>query len=453
MDSTTAKIVGTVCSRIAVALLGSITGVIVSRCLQPDGRGAYFVILSIATTAMALGHMSLEQANVYLWPSAATRRSLSTNAAVLGSTVGAFASAAAFVLVVGLGPEIIPVASYRLLGIALAAVPAAMVLLYLNGLLTLDDRIGRINLATLLAGIAQCGILLGLAVSDRLDVGTAVIVWAASMALPLAVVLPTARIRPGAFSLKLARSALALGARYHLGMAALYLLLRIDIFLLNGQVSINQVGLYSLAVTLAEFVHLPTNAIAQVALPRQVAGSLAEIGRFTARVARLCCVAAALAMAGIVAAGPWLVPAVFGDSFADSVPVLAAIGPGVVALAAIRPVGGFLVRLNRPLLMSAVIGAATLINVGLNILLIPGFGIVGAGLASSVAYLLLAGCYAAWLCRGAGLGLAALLPRPADLTGALASLRGGHRATAAPTKTLAQTATFSRSLTNERVRR
>jgi O-antigen/teichoic acid export membrane protein len=426
--SDAAKIVGTVCSRGAVALLGGVTGVVVSRALQPDGRGAYFVVVSVATTAMALGHLSVEQANVYLWSSPAIRRSLTANAAMLGCAGGAAAAAAALVVVAALGPDRVPVAGYGLLAAALLAVPPATVLLYLNGLLALDGRIGRVNLATLLAGTVQCLVLVGLAATGRLDVGAAVLVWTASMVVPLAVVLPAARIQWNAFSPGLARRALRLGLRYHLGMATLYLLLRVDVFLLNAQVSTAQVGVYSLAVTLAELVHLPANAVAQVVLPRQIRDELAPAGRFTAEAARRCCLMAAAGVAGMVVVGPWLVPAVFGSAFGGCVPALAALGPGVVALATIRPVGGFLVRLNRPLLMSGAIGAVTAVNVALNLLLIPDLGIVGAGLASSVAYLLLAVCYGTWMCRSARLEATALLPRSGDLRPVLVWL-GRHRRT------------------------
>jgi O-antigen/teichoic acid export membrane protein len=205
------------------------------------------------------------------------------------------------------------------------------------------------------------------------------------------------------------------GFRYHLGMAALFLLWRIDTFLLNAQASRHEVGLYVVAVTTAEALYLVTDSVAQVSLPRQLEGTLAEAAAFTARITRLNTLVATAAGLGIVALGPVLVPLVFGGDYGGSVGPLLALVPGVVALGLIRPITPILVRLNRPLRVSLFCSLALLLNVALNFALIPVAGAVGAATASSVAYAALAVAYVRWLISATSLELSELWPTRSDI--------------------------------------
>lgn len=417
-----AKALGTILAKIATYGLGLIASIVVARVLGPEGRGSYFVIVTVAATAMSLGHLSIEQANVYLWGRERDRRQLAANSVAIGLAAGLLAGALAWLVVRLLGPDRVPVAGYGLLAVALAAVPAGMLALYVSILVVLDDRIGRVNLSRLLAALLQTAALIALAVAGRLDVAWVVWIWAATTALPLVVVLLGFGARPRHLSARLAGEAMGVGLRYHLGMSAVFLLFRVDVFLLNAMVTRAEVGLYSLAVTLAELTYLITDSLAQVALPVQSSGPLDESGRFTARAARTNLIVALTTMAGIGLFGPLFVPLLFGSEFSGSMRAVYALAPGVIALATMRPAGGFLIRLNRPMLVSAASWAALAINVALNLVLIPALGIVGAGVASSVAYVLLAAFYLTWLSRAAALPPRELIPRISDLYGPVSAL-------------------------------
>jgi O-antigen/teichoic acid export membrane protein len=76
---------------------------------------------------------------------------------------------------------------------------------------------------------------------------------------------------------------------------------------------------------------------------------------------------------------------------------------------------GVLLKRGRPGLASAFGGAALALNVILNLFLLPAVGVVGASIASSIAYVFLAGAYVA-VTRSPGAARAAdLIPRRGDL--------------------------------------
>jgi O-antigen/teichoic acid export membrane protein len=304
---------------------------------------------------------------------------------------------------------------YGQLAMALAAIPAAMAVLYLNNILVLRSEIQVVNRGSLLGGGLQCGALLTLGAVTRLSPTLVIALWAVSVTVPLAVLLPAVRPRPRQWDRSLARQALDRGLRYHLGLASLFLLFRVDILLLDGLTTTAAVGLYSLAVSLAELTRLVTDAIAQIALPRQLAADREGAAAATLGVTRLTVVVALGSVILMCVAAPPLIPIVYGPAFRGSVPALLALSPGLLALGATRTIGAFLLRLDRPMLASAMSVAALFVNVALNLVLVPAYGIVGSAIASSVAYAALAGWQTTWFLRATGASPRDLLPGPAEL--------------------------------------
>jgi O-antigen/teichoic acid export membrane protein len=388
------QVAGTVANRIVRLVLGLATSVVIARALNPDGRGSYYVIITVATTTLAMGHLSVEQSQVWLWTRPENRRSVAVNSVLLGLSVGAVAALAAVLVLVVLNPHRLP--DLRDHVIALAAVPFAMIVLYANNVLVLQSRIDIVNRAALLGTAAQCGLLLLLGLAGRLSVTWVVVSWAASMVLPAASLVAGIRPRPAERDLALAWRALGRGLRYHLGSASLYLLFRVDILLLAAFSSDAAVGIYSLAVTVAELARIVTDSISQVVLPQQAGSDDGRAVAFTVKTTRVMVFAGLVSIGLGCAAVPLGIPLLYGHAFAGSVEPFFALAPGVFALSGSRAIGACLLRLDRPMLSSAASVIALVLNVGLNLVLIPSYGVVGCAAASSIAYCVLAAIQVVW---------------------------------------------------------
>jgi len=415
-----ARVLGTVASRFARFVVGAATSIVISRALLPEGRGQYAVILGVVTISLSLGHLSLEQAHVFLWNKVNHRTTLIANAFVLGLPLGGVSAIAAGLIVVSLGRDTFPIASYSLLVVGLAAVPLSTIVLYGNHFLILERRTSRVNSVSVTAAIVSLAVFGVLALAGQLSVSA--VVWVATLSSlgQLILIVSALDVRVRAIDLRLASRALTLGLRYHLGLAAFILLLKVDILLLNTKVSSFQVGLYSLAVTLAELTFLLTDSVSQVVLPRQIDEELEKAAIFTARVVRTSLLVGAMFIGAILVGSPVVIPTLYGQSFAGAIAPLIALAPGVLALSTIRPVSGFLVKLDQPLILSSANIGATVLNVILNLALIPPFGILGAALASSISYMLLAAFHIGWLIHAGAVTAGQLRPRWQDVTGPLA---------------------------------
>src|SRR5262245_41913472 len=64
---TVAKVRGSMASDVIRLVLSALMGVVISRALEPAGRGEYAIVVVIATIATVLGHLSIGNANVTFW--------------------------------------------------------------------------------------------------------------------------------------------------------------------------------------------------------------------------------------------------------------------------------------------------------------------------------------------------------------------------------------------------
>jgi O-antigen/teichoic acid export membrane protein len=185
---------------------------------------------------------------------------------------------------------------------------------------------------------------------------------------------------------KWAMRLLKFGVRTQAIWVLLALNYRLDMALLASLGSLNQLGVYSIAVGFTEVAWLGANALSAVLLPHL---SNVEPGVAFLRAARGLRMAASstLLFASAVGIGLWLLAVpVFGSGFAGTTVAFFALIPGLVALAAFKIVAIHEIAMHRIAQPIALAGMGVVVNVVANVLLIPRLGPVGAALSSSLSY-------------------------------------------------------------------
>ncbi|MEU0567484.1 polysaccharide biosynthesis C-terminal domain-containing protein [Nonomuraea sp. NPDC005983] len=411
LSSSLGKVVHTIGSQTVQVLLGTVTGVLIARVLQPEGRGTYSVIATTTLTAIILGHASIDKSQIYLWTNRARHRALTANGLMLGLTLGTITTLVALVLMsVGAMPTTSP-----LLGVAMIAVPFGVVATNLKGIAWLESRTDIVNRATIAAALTQCLPLLVLSAVGGITVTTVIVFWTISTVTPFVLLIRALRPHPRLVDVPLACRQLALGGRYHVGLVAFYLLMTVDTLLLNALDSAAGVGIYTVAVTVLSLAGIPAEATTRVVLPGQAGSDARHAEEITLRTLRLNLILSSVFLGILAAVSPMLIPMVYGQSFAGSVPPLLALAPGTVALSLIRPVEQYLVRLGRPVAMTLIAVGTLALNVLVNVALIPRWGPLGAALASTATYTLMACVEVSWFARSACIPLRGLLPRLDDV--------------------------------------
>jgi O-antigen/teichoic acid export membrane protein len=192
---------------------------------------------------------------------------------------------------------------------------------------------------------------------------------------------------------------------------------RADLYVVALLTTTAELGMYSVAISAAESLQVPTQVATLVTSPH--IGSLEVDGaaRLAAR-----CVRNNLLVAGAVCGllfvlAPFVVKLLYGDAFMPVVPALRILLIGVLFLSLGSPMSVyFTLKLGRPDVPLRLAGLSAVICIAMAVLLVPHLSLVGASLASTVAYV--AGAIGGiwWFTHSTKLGVRTMLvPTRTDL--------------------------------------
>ncbi len=381
--------------------LAAISTIVVARVLGPQGRGLFALATTVTGIGIQFGLLGLHSANTYFV--ARDRNVLSSlfgNSVLVGFVIGTVIVGVSS-LVCLFAPELMPI-SGTLLVLALLAIPFGIVQQLLQAILIGIQQIGDYNKAdlvkavsaiTLIAMVVLCGWASPAAICSAVLCGT--LLGLGVTARLLCKYLP---VRP-VLSSCLFKSSFRYGFKVYLSCLFMYFVLRLDLIMVDRLLDAKQAGFYSIAVALADQLYLLPTVAATVLFPK-----LTSIDSAAARlaVAKKSAAGVALIMVGLtsiaaILATP-LVQLLFGDEFLPCVPALIWLLPGLIMLSVNSILMNYFASNGLPLAAIVSPLCALVVNIWLNALLIPEFGIVGAAFASTVAYglmLLFSLCYLA----------------------------------------------------------
>ena len=186
---------------------------------------------------------------------------------------------------------------------------------------------------------------------------------------------------------RLARSIVSFGLLGQVGGLVNLLNLRLDFLVLGALAGPAPLGVYAVASKFAELARLPALAVTWVSYPRMARMGPAVSARVARRqLPRLAGLGVLSALVLALAARP-LLPAFYGSEFLASVPPAVIIAVGLVASPAGGLASGYLLGTRRPGTNSVLQAAGLVTTLVLDLVLIPPFGLLGAAVASALAYL------------------------------------------------------------------
>lgn len=396
-----------------IQLVGVLTGVLLARALGPEARGElaaavlWFVLL---TELLSLG---LLQANTYEAardPSSAGR--LAVTSVALSVALGLATIGIAFLLlpITMQGYSAEAIESARLL--ALSA-PLSLGALFLIGVLNGLERFKAFHLMRVLYVLVAAVGLLVVAVTSGLTVRSAILCYVAGNAVTfVAAIGLLANERHGSLlpTAQTARALIGFGARSHTSKVATIMNERLPQVVISIAFGAVDLGLFVVALTLRSVVVLVGQSTALVVLPviarAESDDERREVSRLLVSVSFL---ATALVAVPLVTVAPQLIDAFFGSAFAGASDVARVLLLAGVLASTNRVLEGVLQGVGRPLdpgLAEAV--ALVLTALGLGVFL-PTLGLLGAGLASLIAYVVSLAFMLRWTARALELPPASLL--------------------------------------------
>lgn len=167
-------------------------------------------------------------------------------------------------------------------------------------------------------------------------------------------------------------------------------LLNVDILLLQPLSGSSTTGYYKAALLVAEFIWFVPNAVQTTFLHSTSElwdrGAHKRISTLSSRTTRYTLLLSTLLALGLVALADSFIALYFGPDFVVAVEPLLLLLPGALGFAVARPI--FAISQGKGELGIPIVatGTAAAVNLVLNLLLIPSFGMLGAATATSVGY-------------------------------------------------------------------
>jgi O-antigen/teichoic acid export membrane protein len=406
------------------SVIAVVNGILLARLLGPAGRGDYSLLLLLPSTAMALTLLGLPQALGYF-----TAKGRAQGLVTKSFWLTAFLTLAAFVAVLALLPalreSILPGIDVSLIFLAFVALPLGLSATFTTGIVMGRQAVrwkAAVSTIVLLATTVLIVVILG-GLGPSVE-GAIVVYLLANGIGTLGFAIGAIRVTRGVGEgPKVSyRELLRYGLPLYPASLTVFLNYRADVYLIAWLLAdpSEPLGYYSMAVALAELVFFFPDAVSVLFFPH-VAGSVRDDSdRQVALVARVTLIAT-LGFALLMVPAAYVLITLVLPAFGPSIPVLLVLLPGVVALSVPKVIGGYMIGIARPDIVSAVSVASFVVNVLANLVLIPPFGIIGAAAASLVSYsfsALLTTAIAARLARTSLVSF--FLPRPADVCYVLA---------------------------------
>jgi O-antigen/teichoic acid export membrane protein len=399
-------------SRAAILAFGLAQSVIVARALGPSGRGAIVVAVSLMGLLTQAGSLGLVTANTYF---AARERSalgaIAINSLWFGGFVGA-TLAVSGVAVKLLAPGVLSGLNWSELVAVLVAIPGMLTALLLQAVLLGEGRSLAYNgLAVALQGLAVVGIAVVVTALHAGVLGVLLTIAAGQILNAGVYLVVLRRDRPAwRVDLDLARRMVRYGLRVYVATVLAFIVIRIDVLLVNAYRGPHDTGLYSVAVAAVDALYLLPAIVGFNLFPRIARGAERTLSIVVFRT--LAPLYAALCLVSVPLAGP-AIHLLYGPRFAGSVGLYYWIVPGAFSLGMVTVLSNHFAGQGFPLTVMLMWLSAVVLNIALNVLFLHD-GLFVAPLASSVAYGLLLVMHTVAFAREAG-GFRALVPRGSDL--------------------------------------
>lgn len=384
------NVLGVFTTELLIALLSFCTSVITARLLDPKDQGMLSLAMAVPITLTFISNLGLAQANIYF----------------IGRKRGPLVDITANSFTVALSIGLVTIVAICLLrDIALEAVfggldsaslmlvtcvvPLMLVDRYLLSILEGFSQFGLFNLRRLLTPLL---LFMGMLFSLRMvgaGLSGAILTYVIIIsATTIGFVLALGRMIPlkFGFNVTLLKDSLFYGVKSYFQSLIMHLLYQGDLYLVAIFLASDQVAYYVVATSLAKIAFYIPDSVGLVIFPSLSSMESEDAHRFTAVACRQTFFVTVFIAVALCMTSGILIPFLYGWNYAPAVSPLIVLLPGVAIVTVYKVLVRNFTSRNKLYLPIITAAAGLALNVWLNLVLIPRYGIVGAAISSTMAY-------------------------------------------------------------------
>ncbi len=376
-------------ARVLMFLVQGVAALLLARSLGPEGRGLYALIVIVPHIAAMICNFGFSATTAYFVSSGRLSRER-----VLGISLAIplFTGIAALFLLYWAAPLYVhyyPEVPIHIFRWGLLLIPFIAIFNNLLGYFQGQKRFVAFNLINLFNPVIFLLIFGGFVLLLNATIPRAIYAWQAGFVVPVlfGLFFAFSNTRP---SFAVARRDIAKFTRYSSRIAFneifSFLNYRLDIFMIGYFLDARAVGLYTIAVVIAETLWFLASSTASVLLPNFAErGQREAVTLFHRAFAGVLWLTLGLVLL-LMLVDDFVVRFAFGSAFLPSLAPLQFLYPGVLLFSLYKIISSFLAARGFPHIIMRFALFGVVVNLGLNLLLIPRWGIAGAAIASSFSY-------------------------------------------------------------------
>jgi O-antigen/teichoic acid export membrane protein len=408
-----------IAAKALLLVVSLVTTVILARALGPDGRGVVAVALGLSLILKQVGTLGVTTANPYfLARDAAAVERVRANCLWLAASLG-IGLALIGVALRAVLPAVVSGVAWEPFLIALAGIPFGLAALFLQSILLGLGRTVAYNVVEVgqevVVAVAMAIILLSL---DGGPTAAVLVLSGGFVASTFAylAILRGAGGRRFMPDVGLGRTMVAYSFRVYVALLLAFLVIRVDLLLVNSYRGSGEAGIYSVDAAIAAGMYLLPSVIALNLFVRVARGHATEV---TAKVFRIVALGyGAVCLLAVPLAGPFI-DLLYGPRFSEATTLFYWLVPGIFSLGMLTILAHHFAGRGFPVQAMLVWVVGLTVNVAINVAFLPSHGTWVAAMSSSVAYGLLLLLHMRLFARDIG-GYGAMVPRLGE---ALALLR------------------------------
>lgn len=376
-----------------VLILGLFSSIVSARVLGPEGKGIYAVATALTGIGVQFGNLGMHSSNTYF---------LAKDKKILPAIVGNSMLITLLVTIVTGGvlivmflfPDLVTVHGFVLV-LAMSFIPLQLYNMFQENYFVALDKIKQYSILEMLNGAVYPILLLIVAFAnvETLSPEIAIVLSIFSTGVVLITgwrYLKKEMHEKVCVDRNLLRKTVPFGFKSYVSCLLTYLVLRVDVLMLDSFLNKSETGLYSLAVNLADIVNMIAVSVSMLLFPKLSGMSEKEEKRkFIGKTLKYMAIIMFVLVVGATIFSEMGVLLVYGEEYRPSIPVFRILMPGIFFWALSSLLFNYYSSENRigVNIVAAFIGLV--VNFVLNGFLIPRNGICGAAIASTIAYVII----------------------------------------------------------------
>jgi len=379
-------------TRVLMLIFGIGISIIIARVLGPERQGIYSLAILSSSLLIIFTNFGIGASSVYyLGKRKYSPKEIFGNNILYTLFISIFAILMGLIIIFFFNDKLFPNIEKEYLFLALSLIPFQLFLDFIVSILLGFQKIKKynlINLFQIFIFLILIGILL---LGFHLGIKAAIFAQIMSFFIGGVLLFFCVRRETGGISLKLNKSyfkdSFLYGGKVCLNNILSFLHFRLNIFLINIFINPVAVGFYSIAVGISEKLWLVSQSASTVLFPK-VSSETNEkkLKEFTPFVCRNVLFITIIGAVLLFFLSDWIIILLYSKAYLNSILPLKILLIGMIGISGDRILVNDLTGRGKPMIGAYINGGVVILNLILNILWIPKFGIAGAAWATAISY-------------------------------------------------------------------